>query len=101
MASRSARSSWSPIDRQNSISRSTRMQRHDRLKQIPGLVRLLVSASALYLGGCLYHFTGGGLPAGIRTVAIVTFDNLTPEPTLTQEITRAVREAVESRLGLR
>lgn len=77
------------------------MQRHDRLTRIPGLVRLLLSASALYLSGCLYHFTGGGLPAGIRTVAIQPFDNLTPEPTLTQEITRAVREAVESRLGLR
>jgi Lipopolysaccharide-assembly len=71
------------------------------LKRIPGFVRLLLSASALWLAGCLYHFTGGGLPAGIRTVAILPFDNLTPEPVLTQEITRAVREAVESRLGLR
>ena len=77
------------------------MRRHDRLRRIPGLVRLLLSASALGLGGCLYHFTGGGLPAGIHTVAILPFDNLTPEPTLTQEITQAVREAVESRLGLR
>lgn len=70
------------------------------MRRIPGLVPLLLG-SALISGGCLYKFTGGGLPAGIRTVAVMPFDNLTPEPTLTQEISRAVREAVESRLGLR
>jgi hypothetical protein len=61
----------------------------------------LASLSALALGGCLYGFAGGGLPPSIKTVAILPFDNQTPEPTLTQEISRAVREAVESRLGLR
>jgi hypothetical protein len=49
----------------------------------------------------LYGFAGGGLPPGIKTVAVLPFDNQTPEPTLTQEISRAVREAVEQRLGLR
>jgi hypothetical protein len=34
-------------------------------------------------------------------VAVLPFDNLTPEPALTGEITRAVREAVQNRLGLR
>jgi hypothetical protein len=61
----------------------------------------LVILSSLSLGGCLYGFAGGGLPASIRTVAVLPFDNQTPEPTLTQEISRAVREAVEQRLGLR
>lgn len=61
----------------------------------------LVSISALALGGCLYGFAGGGLPPSIKTVAVLPFDNQTPEPTLTQEISRAVREAVEQRLGLR
>jgi hypothetical protein len=61
----------------------------------------LASLSALTLGGCLYGFAGGGLPPTIKTVAVLPFDNQTPEPTLTQEISRAVREAVESRLGLR
>jgi hypothetical protein len=61
----------------------------------------LVSLSALALSGCLYGFTGGGLPPSVKTVAVLPFDNQTPEPTLTQEISRAVREAVESRLGLR
>jgi hypothetical protein len=55
----------------------------------------------LALGGCLYGFAGGGLPPSIKTVAVLPFDNQTPEPTLTQEISRAVREAVEQRLGLR
>lgn len=55
----------------------------------------------LALTGCLYGFAGGGLPPSIKTVAVLPFDNQTPEPTLTQEISRAVREAVESRLGLR
>jgi lipopolysaccharide assembly LptE-like protein len=53
------------------------------------------------LSGCLYGFAGGGLPPSIKTVAVLPFDNQTPEPTLTQEISQAVREAVESRLGLR
>lgn len=49
----------------------------------------------------MYGFAGGGLPPSIKTVAVLPFDNQTPEPTLTQEISRAVREAVERRLGLR
>ena len=61
----------------------------------------LASLSALILSGCLYGFAGGGLPPSVKTVAILPFDNQTPEPTLTQEISRAVREAVERRLGLR
>jgi hypothetical protein len=61
---------------------------------------LLASISLLLTTGC-YGFAGGGLPPSIKTVAVLPFDNQTPEPTLTQEISRAVREAVESRLGLR
>jgi hypothetical protein len=48
----------------------------------------------------LYGFAGGGLP-NIKTVAILPFDNQTPEPALTQEVAEAVREAIEGRLGLR
>jgi hypothetical protein len=59
--------------------------------------------ASLTLGGCVwkYGFSGGGFPKEIRTVAVLPFENLTSEPILTQEITQAVREAVESRLGLR
>jgi hypothetical protein len=52
-------------------------------------------------GGCLYGFSGGGLPGHIRTVAVLPFDNRTGEPALTAEVTDAVREAIERRLGLR
>jgi len=50
---------------------------------------------------CPYGFAGGGLPPHVRTVAILPFDNLTPEPLLTQEVADALREAVQGRLGLR
>ena len=62
---------------------------------------LAVLAAGLWAGGCLYGFAGGGLPRHIRTVAILPFDNQTPEPVLTREVTEAVRNALESRLGLR
>jgi TolB-like protein len=61
----------------------------------------LASLSVLLLSGCLYGFAGGGLPPSIKTVAVLPFENQTPEPTLTQEVSVAVREAVQSRLGLR
>ncbi len=69
------------------------------MRRIPG--SLLSGISALFLTGCLYGFAGGGLPPGIKTVAVLPFDNLTPEPTLTQEVQNAVRDAVQGRLGLR
>ncbi len=49
----------------------------------------------------MYGFAGGGLPAHIRTVAVLPFDNQTGEVALTQEVAEAVRLAMESRLGLR
>lgn len=62
---------------------------------------LVPSLSVLALAGCIYGFAGGGLPPAVRTVAVMPFENLTPDPTLTSEINRAVREAVQDRLGLR
>jgi hypothetical protein len=61
----------------------------------------VVLGTALATGGCLYGFAGGGLPSHIRTVAILPFDNQTPEPLLTQAVAEALREAVQGRLGLR
>ena len=52
------------------------------------------------LAGCLYGFAGGGLP-NIKTVAIIPFDNQTPEAALTKEVNDAITEAVQGRLGLR
>jgi hypothetical protein len=60
----------------------------------------VASASALALTACLYGFAGGGLP-NIKTVAILPFDNQTPEPALTKEVNDAVLEAFQGRLGLR
>ena len=72
------------------------------MRLISGSVaRLSLSLGLLALTGCLYGFAGGGLPPAIKTVAVLPFDNQTTEPTLTQEINSAVREAVQNRLGLR
>lgn len=63
------------------------------------------SAAALALtlvaAGCLYSFHGGGLPATMKTVAVLPFDNRTGEPALTQEIFTALQNAIGPRLGLR
>lgn len=71
-----------------------------RFRRISGF---LASVSIAALAGCTgtYGFAGGGLPPAVRTVAVLPFDNTTPEPTLTSEVLSAVREAVENRLGLR
>ena len=68
-----------------------------------GIIRSALAATIVGLGssGCLYHFAGGGLPPHIRTVAILPFDNQTSQPSLTQSVSDALREAVEGRLGLR
>src|SRR2546425_11286344 len=60
---------------------------------------LVASALVLALAACPYHFSGGGLP-NVKTVAILPFDNQTPQPELTKEVNDAVREAFEGRLGV-
>lgn len=74
----------------------TRARRRSRL---PSGRRLLLSLPLL--AGCWYGFAGGGLPADIKTVAVLPFDNLTTEPTLTQQVNNAVKVAMQDRLGLR
>ena len=76
------------------------MSRHSL--RIPGFIHsAAVAVLGLAVSACPYGFAGGGLPPHIRTVAILPFDNLTPEPLLTQEVADALREAVQGRLGLR
>lgn len=41
------------------------------------------------------------MPADIKTVAIMPFDNLTTEPALTAQVNAAVQTAMQGRLGLR
>lgn len=60
-----------------------------------------VSLASLLCSACLYGFAGGGFAPHLKTVAILPFDNLTPDPALTREVSEAVRDALESRLGLR
>lgn len=67
----------------------------------PGSVRSAALLALAFAGPGCYGFAGGGLPPHVRTVAILPFDNLTPEPLLTQEVADALREAVQGRLGLR
>ena len=71
---------------------------HRRSRAIPGI---LLSLSLLGLTGCLYKFSGGGFPPAIKTVAILPFDNMTTDPTISQEVVDSVRAAVQGRLGLR
>ena len=79
-----------------SIHLSPSIHRSGKIAELTAL--LLVG---VWLHGCLYGFAGGGLPSHIRTVAILPFENQTVEPSLTQEVSEAVRDALESRLGLR
>jgi len=75
-----------------------------RLSRVPGVTRkgiLAAAVAGLACGGCLYGFAGGGLPPHIRTVAILPFDNQTADPLLTQQVSDAIKEALENQLGLR
>jgi hypothetical protein len=61
----------------------------------------LLAAAAVLLTGCLYGFTGGGLPRHIRTVAIVPFENATPEAGLSTELHSQLQEQIPRSLGVR
>jgi hypothetical protein len=63
----------------------------------------LLLPALLLLGGCIprYGFAGGGLPAHIRTLAIVPFENETPSPELPRELYEAMRRDFQPRLGVR
>ncbi len=63
--------------------------------------RAIGSAAVLLLVACSVSMSAGGFPPQIRTVAVLPFENNTSDPTLAQDVNRAVREAVQSRLGLR
>lgn len=51
--------------------------------------------------GCFYTFAGGGLPAGIHTMAITTFDNQTPSPDIPKELYDSLHTELGRRLGVR
>jgi hypothetical protein len=66
------------------------------LLSLAGLAAMLV-----VLGGCLYSFAGGGLPRHIRTVAILPFDNTTPQPLLETEVETRMQVELPRNLGVR
>lgn len=68
-----------------------------------GVRRSLLLAFALLIAGCAfpYGFAGGGLPAHIRTMAVLPFENETPDPELQGELFEALRRELRGRLGVR
>jgi hypothetical protein len=65
------------------------------------VLRTAALVTTLCASGCIYGFSGGGLPPGIKTVAVLPFDNETPAPEVQRELTEQLRKALSSRLGLR
>jgi hypothetical protein len=62
------------------------------------LAALLILAGAC---GVRYGFAGGGLPAHIRTMAVLPFENETPSPDLQRELLELLRRELRGRLGVR
>ena len=53
------------------------------------------------LAGCVYGFTGGGLPGHIRTIAVVTFENESLQPLIESEIETRMQNQIPRNLGVR
>lgn len=55
------------------------------------------------VAGCWspYGFAGGGLPAHVRTIAVLPFENETPQAELQRELWQALRGEMQARLGVR
>jgi hypothetical protein len=51
--------------------------------------------------GVRYGFAGGGLPAHIRTMAVLPFENETASPELQRELFELLRRELRARLGVR
>jgi hypothetical protein len=66
-----------------------------------GLSSFLVAVILVAAGCWPYGFAGGGLPSNIHTVAVLPFENETPQAELQREVWEALRGEMKSRLGLR
>lgn len=79
------------------------MRLHAFPKRPGSPVRLasLLAATVLLLSGCVYSFTGGGLPPTIRTLAVVPFENDTPEPVLSTDVQLQLQDQIPRKLGVR
>ncbi|MBA4156635.1 MAG: hypothetical protein H0X65_04060 [Gemmatimonadetes bacterium] len=67
------------------------------------MVRLasLVAVATLFLSGCVYSFTGGGLPRHIRTIAIIPFENVTPQAGISTDLYTRMQQQLPRDLGVR
>jgi hypothetical protein len=73
--------------------------------KIPGARRARNAAAALLalslLAGCMYGFTGGGLPGHVNRVYIQPFENETPYQNLTSDLLREMQDRLPGSLGVR
>lgn len=65
-----------------------------------GRFRLLALALAVACRSP-YGFAGGGLPAHVRTIAVLPFENETAQAELQREVWQALRGEMQARLGVR
>lgn len=61
----------------------------------------LCSVALLLTAGCIYGFAGGGLPAHVKTIAVIPFENETTSSEIQRELVDALRKELHSRLGVR
>ena len=61
----------------------------------------LCSVALLLTAGCIYGFAGGGLPAHVRTIAVIPFENETTSSEIQRELVDAFRAELHNRLGVR
>ncbi len=85
---------------QRSTSRSG--SHRSRARRILGaiVVAPALAGSALTATACLYGFHGGGLPSDVHSIAVLPFDNQTPNPELQGQLLDEMRRTFPSRLGV-
>src|SRR5687767_4099866 len=83
-----------------SRSRATKPSRGSMLQSgVRSALGVLVAVAAACWSP--YGFAGGGLPANIKTVAVLPFDNETATPDLQRDVTETLRRELARKLGLR
>lgn len=63
--------------------------------------RSILLVLLVLVAGCTYGFAGGGLPAHVKTMAVLPFENETASAELQSELHEALREKLRDRLGVR
>ncbi len=71
------------------------------MRRFGALSLTFLLALATACGGVRYGFAGGGLPAHIRSMAVLPFENETASPDLQRELFELLRRELRGRLGVR